>query len=242
MAAVDPRYHDPLLGVVFDLDGTLVLSHHAFDKMRREVVRLAEAHGVMPGKLSITQTIPALMELAAGELERSGAPEGTRYRFEAEVNHRIDEIELEALPTTVARPGAKDLLAALRAKGHRVGVLTRSSATFADLALKKTGLRSLIGLLRTRSDSGPVKPDPEALLLVLRELEVPVDRAVYVGDHLLDAECAHRAHVRFYAVLPTSPSALGTETERFQAAGATAIAPDLESLARQLGVLSTPVT
>lgn len=242
MAVVDPRYHDPLLGVVFDLDGTLVLSHHAFDKMRHEVVRLAEAHGVMPGKLSITQTIPVLMELAAGELERNGAPEGSRFRFEAEVNHRIDEIELDALPTTVVRPGAPELLDALLAKGHRIGVLTRSSATFAEAALKKAGLRAKVRQMRTRSDSGPVKPDPEALLLLLRELEVPADRAVFVGDHLLDAECAHRANVRFYAVLSTSPSTLGTEIERFQAAGATAVAPDLDTLARQLGVVPQPAT
>jgi phosphoglycolate phosphatase-like HAD superfamily hydrolase len=240
MEALDPKYHDPLLGVVFDLDGTLVLSHHAFDRMRREIVRLAEHYGVTPGHLSVTMTIPALMGLSLKELEHSGAPETTRMRFEAEAGHRIDEIEMEALPTTVIRDGAEKLLRGLTGRGYRIGILTRSSGAFARAALEKTGLTSYIRVLRSRSDTGPAKPDPEALLLVLRQLEVPPDRALFVGDHLMDAECATRARVRFHAVLPPTPGSLGTDVDRFKAAGAIAIAPDLEELSRQLGVAQPP--
>jgi phosphoglycolate phosphatase-like HAD superfamily hydrolase len=117
-----------------------------------------------------------------------------------------------------------------------LAVLTRSSATFARAALERTGLLSYIPLIRSRTDSGPAKPDPEALLLVLRGLEVPAERAVFVGDHLMDADCATRARVRFYAVLPPEGGKLGTDIERFQAAGATAVAPDLPALGRQLGI------
>jgi HAD superfamily hydrolase (TIGR01509 family) len=240
MEAVDPRYHDPLLGVVFDLDGTLVLSEHAFEKMRREIVRLAEAHGVPPGRLSITQTIPALLEAATSELERADRPLGVRYRFEAEAHHRIDEIELEALPRTIVRPGALELVRQLRARGYRLGVLTRSSEAFCRAALERTGLLEHFAVRRTRTDSGPAKPDPEALLRLLTALSVPPNRAVFVGDHLMDAECALRARVRFYAVLPVAPSPLGTEVDRFRAAGATAVARDLDELGRQLAGLAVP--
>ncbi|HEV2317987.1 MAG TPA: HAD family hydrolase [Thermoplasmata archaeon] len=236
MAGVDPKYLEPLLGVVFDLDGTLILSNHAFPRMRHEVIRLAELYGVTPGKLSVDQTIPSLLETAVNELERLQTPEPTRFRFEAEVAHQIDAIEMEALPTTRPRPGSAELLAALQDKGYRIAVLTRSSATFARDALKQTGLLPFVAFIRSRSDSGPVKPDPEALLLVLRALEVPPQRAVFVGDHLMDADCAARAGVRFYAVLPTEPGKAGSDVDRFQAAGAAAVAPDLASLGRQLGV------
>ena len=236
MASVDPRYHDPVLGVVFDLDGTLVLSDHPFERMRREVIRIAESAGVPPGRLSLTQTIPTLMELAGSELAQRGSSEGVRFRFEADVNRRIDAIEMESLPQTVQRPGALELVRDLIARGFRLGVLTRSSARFAEAALRRTGLREYLPTVRSRSDSGPVKPDPEALLLLLQAMEVPRDRAIYVGDHRLDADCASRARVRFYALLPEHAADLRTEGERFRAAGATAIAANLDELRRQLGL------
>jgi phosphoglycolate phosphatase len=240
MDAVDPRYHDPLLGVVFDLDGTLVVSPHPYDKMRRETIRIAEQHGVPPSQLSPHQTIPSLVATAEAEIGRANLPEGTRYRFEAAVNRRLDEIEVEGLAQTSERPGATALLEALTARGYRIGVLTRSCLAFTRGALRKTSLGQYVRAMRTRSDPGPSKPESEALLLLLRDLEVPADRAVFVGDHRMDAECARGAHVRFYAVLPVPPGELGTDTERFRAAGATAVARDLEELGRQLGVRSSP--
>lgn len=238
MDAVDPRYHDPLLGVAFDLDGTLVVSPHPYDRMRRETIRIAEHHGVHPSQLSPNQTIPSLVATAGAEIEHAGLPEGTRYRFEAEVNKKLDEIEVEGLGQTTERPGARELLEALTNRGYRVGVLTRSCLAFTRGALRRTGLDQYVRSLRTRSSPGPVKPEAEALLILLRDLEVPVERAVFVGDHRMDAECALGAHVRFYALLPVAPGELGTDTERFRAAGATAVARDLEELGRQLGVFS----
>jgi HAD superfamily hydrolase (TIGR01549 family) len=204
--------------------------------MRKEVIRLAEEHGVTPGHLSVTQTIPVLMELASSEIDRGSPSEGGRLRFEAAANRRLDELELEGLARTEVRAGAPELLQALTDKGYRLGLLTRSCRAFAQGALRQTGLAPFLKSMRTRSSPGPVKPDPEALLAVLRELEVPPNRAVFVGDHRMDADCARGAHVRFYAVLPVQPGALGTDTDRFRAANATAVARDLSELGRQLGV------
>jgi phosphoglycolate phosphatase len=239
---------EPLLGVAFDLDGTLILSHHDFRRMRAEVIRIAQQNGVVPGHLTLEQPIHQIIEASRAEIQNSGAPEGNLFRFEAEYRKRIDAIELEALPRTVPRPGAEPLLKALSARGFRIGLLTRASETFAREALNRTGLAAYFGYLRSRSAAGPSKPSPEALLALLTEMQVPRDRAVYVGDHPIDAECAIAARVRFYAVLPdpSEASTSGMTAERFLAAGASAIAPDLAQLARQLGVTppaaATPAT
>ncbi|MCI4365450.1 MAG: HAD family hydrolase [Thermoplasmata archaeon] len=234
----DPKYLEPLLGVAFDLDGTLVLSHHDFGRMRAVVVRLAEQSGVAPGKLTVSDPIHRILEKARDELQASGAPDGVVYRFEAEFHKAIDAIELEALPRTTVRPGAVPLLQGLSDRGFRLAVLTRSSENFARGALQRTGLATFFPYLRSRSSAGPSKPSPDALLALLREMEVPPDRAVFVGDHLMDAECSVAAHVRFYAVLPDPSEAAGsTQTEaRFLAGGAAAVAADLPHLTRQLGV------
>jgi phosphoglycolate phosphatase len=239
-----PKFLEPLLGVVFDLDGTLVLSHHDFGRMRAEVIRLAEHYGVTPGHLSVQQPIHRIVETAREELRNSGASDGIYYRFEADYQKRIDAIELEALPHTVPRPGAKELLQILSLRGFRIGLLTRSSEMFARQALLRTELAPYFQYLRSRSSSGPAKPSPEALLLLLGEMGVPIDRALFVGDHLIDAECATRAHVRFYAVMPDPSEAANANStmseDRFLAAGASAIAKDLPELAHHLTVATSP--
>ncbi|MCI4339804.1 MAG: HAD family hydrolase [Thermoplasmata archaeon] len=237
-----PRYLEPLLGVVFDLDGTLVLSSHDFGRMRREVIRLAEHAGVIPGHLTPTEPIHAIMEKARAELLANNPNEGVALRMEAEAHKLIDAIELEALPRTVARPGAAPLLRALADRGFRLGVLTRSAEAFCRAALQRTGLAEFFPYLRSRSSPGPAKPSPEALLLILNEMGVPPDRALYVGDHQIDAECATRARVRFYGILP-EPSDGGSAMtiDRFLAIGASAVARDLPDLGRHLGLPSAPV-
>jgi len=237
----EPKFLEPILGVAFDLDGTLVLSHHDFGRIRGEVVRVAERHGVPPGQLSVREPVHRIVEAAREAMRNANVPDGEVWRFESEYQKTIDRIEMEALPRTVARPGADRLLAGLREREFRLGILTRSSETFARAALVRTGLGPYFAYLRSRSTPGPAKPSPDALLALLHEMEVPTERALFVGDHLLDAECAIAARVRFYAVLP-DPSEhddLAIASERFRTAGASAIAQDLGELARYLSVAPT---
>ncbi|MCI4322482.1 MAG: HAD family hydrolase [Thermoplasmata archaeon] len=238
---MDPKYHDPLLGVIFDLDGTLVLSPHPYGEMRREVAKIAMSYGVPPSDLDLHRTIAGLLKDAGGSMDRLGRPATDRYRFEAAVNQRLDEMELATLPQTRARAGALELLQALKERGFRIGLLTRSSAVYARQALQNAHLLPYIEAMGTRTDVGPVKPDPESMRRVLRALGVQPHRAAYVGDHPMDAQCASAAGVRFYGVLTETPSVLGTEVERFRAAGANAIARDLAEVARHLGVAAPMV-
>jgi phosphoglycolate phosphatase-like HAD superfamily hydrolase len=238
----EPHFLEPLLGVVFDLDGTLVLSHHDFGRIRAEVIRIAQRHGVTPGHLSVQDPVHKIVEMTRDAMHTAGLPEGAFWQFDAEYQKAVDAIEMEALPRTVARPGAAALLKGLAGRGFRLGVLTRSSERFARSALRQTQLDPFFEYLRSRSSPGPAKPSPEALLLLLKEMAVPVQRALFVGDHLIDAECGTRAGVRFYAVLAdaSDTSNASMTKDRFLAAGASAIAQNLDELARHLGAAVPP--
>ncbi|MCI4347368.1 MAG: HAD family hydrolase [Thermoplasmata archaeon] len=236
VSSAPPPFIEPALGVIFDLDGTLVDSQHDFPRLRKTVIQLAEKHGVTPGRLSITETVARLLRDATAILEHEGLPEGQVFRFEKEVNDAIDTIEMEALPRTQAATNAGTVLKALNDQGFRLGLLTRSSDHFARSALLKTGLSPYFPFLRSRSSPGPVKPSPEALRLLLDTMGVPPDRAVLVGDQPLDCECAVAARVRFYAVLLPPHDPLFVDTDRFKAHGATAVAKDLTELAGFFGV------
>ena len=198
-----------------------------------------------PGHLSVSEPIHRIVETAREEMRNAAVADGVLYRFEADYQKAIDAIELEALPRTVPRPGAPELLKTLTDRGFRLGLLTRSSESFARQSLVRTQLAPYFTYLRSRSSAGPAKPSPEALLLLLKDMEVPIDRALYVGDHLLDAECARRAHVRFYAVMPDPTEAEAAHStmseDRFLAAGASAIAKDLPELTRHLTVALPPL-
>ena len=231
-----PPYVEPVLGIVFDLDGTLILSNHDFPRMRREAVGIAARYGIGREHLDPTQPIHQILEGARAELERVGAPEGQRYRFEVEVQRTIDAIEMEALPRTVVRPGVPSLLAELGRREYRLGILTRSSERFCMAALEQAGIATYFPYLRTRGAPGPAKPSPEALLALLHDMEVPRERALFVGDHRIDAECATRARVRFYALLPDGRSAEEGTAEQFRTLGASAIARTPEELAEFLGL------
>jgi len=224
------------LGIVFDLDGTLVLSHHDFARMREEIVRAAEkygaslVHSAMPERVGTTETL----HNARRALHAAGVREETIARFEADVSRRIDTVEMEALPRTSARPGARGLLETLAGHGVRLGLFTRSSEEFSRAALSRTGLDGFFPYARTRSAPGPAKPSPEALRLLLQEMDVPAGDALFVGDHLEDARCAVRAGVVFYGVLPDPAQPNPTTSDQFVASGATAVARDLEDIARLL--------
>ena len=133
----------------------------------------------------------------------------------------------------------------LAERGFRLAVLTRSAEPFCRAALQKTGLAEYFPYLRSRSSPGPAKPSPEALLLLLEEMGVPPDRALYVGDHQIDAECATpgpRPVLRRFFPRPTearerspsiasSPSAPPPSRATSRTSGATSGSPDVGRVA-----------
>ena len=227
-----------LRGIVFDLDGTLIVSHHDFRRMQEEVVSLAEEFGVPQGRIQVTEAIGTTQTIrgARSQLELAGVDAARRSRFEVELRRSIDVIEMEALSRTSLRSGAEALLKTLRDRGFGLGLFTRSSEAFCRAALARVHLDFFFSNVRTRDTPGPEKPSPEALHALLREMRVPVGRAVLVGDHLEDAECAMRAGVLFYGVLPDPAQPNPTTTQSFLSSGAAAVATDLSEIAGLLGV------
>jgi HAD superfamily hydrolase (TIGR01549 family) len=226
-------YFRPYLGVIYDLDGTLVDSRLDFSRMRKAVIELAGRSGVPPGELHPTMSVPHLLGYARDRLQQLGLPPGVYLRLEAEVNRRLDELEVEALEGVTLVPDAREHLGRMREAGFRLGVLTRSSEAFTRGALKREGVLELFDRLRTRSDSGPVKPDPESLRILLTDMGVPRERAVYVGDMPADLECASGAGVDFIAFVGSGPGA-GTQEEELRRKGARRIAHGMLELHREI--------
>jgi pyrophosphatase PpaX len=93
-------------------------------------------------------------------------------------------------------PGIADLLAGLRNKGYKVGIVTSRTKDTTLRGLEHFGIGGYIDALVTCNDTTRHKPDPEPALIGLRQLDVEACEALFVGDTMFDIRCAHNAGIR----------------------------------------------
>jgi HAD superfamily hydrolase (TIGR01549 family) len=104
------------------------------------------------------------------------------------------------------RAGAAEVLAALNARGLRLGVIsnTLQPAWAADDALARRGLLHLFAARIYSSEARVAKPHPAIFGAALSAMGVAAERAVHVGDRLV-ADVAGAQRVGMRAVLIETP-------------------------------------
>ena len=180
------------LAVLFDLDGTLVdtieliLSsvRHTFAERRRGPSDADWIAGI--GKPLRTQ----LAEYADDAADLDALVE--RYRQHQRAHH-------DAMTRCYA--GVHEVLAGIRADGHRIGVVTSKLAAPAERALRHVGLHELVEVLIGADDCERAKPHPEPVLRALARLGAPPEAALFVGDSPHDVAAGNAAGVVTAAVL-----------------------------------------
>jgi HAD superfamily hydrolase (TIGR01509 family) len=154
---------------IFDLDGTLTVAVHDFEAIRAEL-------GLPPGR-PILEELDALPDAVA-------APKRAR----------LDALELDLARASTPQPGAVAFVLGLRARGARLGVLTRNSRLNAEVTLAAIGLRDafetedLIG-----RDEAPPKPHPGGIARLLERWGAAPHEAVVAGDFRFDLEAGRAA-------------------------------------------------
>ena len=179
---------------VLDVDGTLVDSNyqHAMAWYRAlrsldETFPIWRIHRLigMGGDKLVT-------ELGGAELEKRIGDEA-RERQGKEVDALLDEI--------APLPGARDLLAAIKERGHRLVLASSGQQRHVDFALDLLDARDLADVWTSSDDAEKTKPAPDLLQVALKKLGAPPDaRSVMVGDSVFDVEAARRAGMPAIAV------------------------------------------
>ena len=165
----------PIRGVIFDLDETLVSSDLDYDGMRADL-------GLSEDQL-ILETVTDM-------------PPGPQRDAGFEV---IDRHEREGALRSTMMPGAMEFLNELATAKVQTGVLTRNSRAATDTVFANLGL-SLSPAL-TREDAAP-KPNPEGLLRICEEWQLPVTDVLFFGDFLFDLLAAKNAGMRSVLYCP----------------------------------------
>lgn len=167
---------------VFDMDGTLTVAVHDFAAIRRALA------------------IPEQSDIL-GHLARLPAAE-------AEAKHAwLLEHERELAHAARASAGAVELVLQLRARGCRLGILTRNARALALITLQAIGLADAFDPNDVLGrDEAPPKPHPGGLRHLAQRWGVATSELVMVGDYRYDLECARAAGAR--SVLVNLPNNL----------------------------------
>ena len=149
---------------IFDLDGTLTIPQLDFDVIRKEM-------GIAGG--------PILEELELLDNEAA-----------ARARKVLEKHEKQAATTAVLQQGAREVLSELRRRGLPTAILTRNSRQSLDTVLQLHRLEIDTSLSR---EEAPVKPSPEAVLILCDKMNAAPVKTYVIGDYIFDIESARNA-------------------------------------------------
>jgi phosphoglycolate phosphatase len=205
--------------IAFDLDGTLVdTAADLVGAVNRVLVDDGLA-GVPfeDGKRMIGAGVRALVErafTAAGRPLHDGPLDAMVARFIEVYRDRIAE-------QSVPYPGVPETLDLLRAEGARLAICTNKRTDLSIALTDALGLTSRLDAI-VGSDLVAHKPDPRLLCLALETAGGSRDRALSVGDSMMDQKTARAAGVPIvgltygYTPEPLKPADFDALTDRFE--------------------------
>ncbi|CAA9257227.1 MAG: possible hydrolase [uncultured Corynebacteriales bacterium] len=179
--SVPVRTDDPLGGgslgaVLFDMDGTLVDSEPVWDEALNELARwLGGELSAAARRATVGTNVPVSVRVVHADVDRPDAdPELSAAKLVAEAGARF---------STGLRwlPGARELLAAVRAAGVPVALVTNTERALVDLALGPL-VEELFDVSVCGDEVAHSKPAPDPYLRAARLLGVDPATAVAIED------------------------------------------------------------
>jgi HAD superfamily hydrolase (TIGR01509 family) len=156
---------------IFDLDGTLTVSAHDFEHMRREL-------GLEP-QVPILEALHAMPDDKAAPL------------WEA-----LNELEFYYAGKASIMQGANELLQRLHDNGRQLAILTRNTMPVVKHTLEACSIDQFFPLDHILDrDSCIPKPSPDGIQRLLKFWQANADDTVMVGDFLYDLEAGKGAGV-----------------------------------------------
>jgi putative hydrolase of the HAD superfamily len=197
-----------ITAVAFDLWETLITDSPASSRRqerlrtsRMEEILRERGHGVVADKIehayralwhrcqdlywSEDRDVPCRRQIEHFLEELGLLPSTFEEPVLAELEHAYAHAALEVLPATVA--GAVETLAALKARGFGVGLISNTGRTPGSVLrtiLGELGLAASIDVMVFSNEHGHCKPRPSIFEELRRGLDVRYDEMVFVGDNL----------------------------------------------------------
>ena len=156
---------------IFDLDGTLTVSAHDFEHIRRQL-------GLAP-QTPILEALHAMPEDMAAPLWE-----------------QLNELELYYAGQASIMQGASELLQKLHDRGSQLAILTRNTMPVVKQTLQACSLEHFFPIDHILDrDACIPKPSPDGIRRLLDFWQAAADDTVMVGDYLFDLEAGKGAGV-----------------------------------------------
>ncbi|MBC7293156.1 MAG: HAD-IA family hydrolase, partial [Thermoleophilia bacterium] len=117
------------------------------------------------------------------------------FQERARCEQVLEQAEAEAAKQAEPNAGAADLVGFLRARGVPMAIITRNVRVFVERALERLEGINIedFAVVVSRDLPFSPKPAPDGVRYVARELGVPVEEVLVVGDHPLDVAAGKQA-------------------------------------------------
>ena len=180
-------------GIIFDLDGTLIESYEAiylglkeaFRQFGKEIFSFENLRKYLKPDLETT-----LAQFFSPEEVTKGVPV---------MRKKYEEVYLDK---THFLDGAREVLETLHSQGILLGVASNKFGRFSRGALSHLGVSDCFKSMIGAGDVPRNKPFPDMIHAALREMGLPPEDVVFVGDTLTDIDAGRQAGIDVYA-LPT---------------------------------------
>lgn len=171
--------------MIFDLDGTLIDSKKDISQATNETI----AH--LGGKRLPEEAIAGFVGRGVRELIRDALKDSRGHGREAEAVAFFESYYLEhCLDHTRLYPGARETLDELATRGVKFAVLTNKPQVYSDKILAGLGVAGLFSVAIGAEAGYPNKPDRAGGNAILAKLLVSAERALMVGDTIVDLHVA----------------------------------------------------
>jgi len=186
--------------LIFDFDytlgdsteGIIACVRYAFQKMNLPEVDTEQI------KKSIGLSLPKTYEFLSG---RTSATEGDL--FQTYFKEKSDEV---MVINTSLYDGVIDLLTNLHRKGYKIGIVTTKYNYRIRQILEAHGISHLVDEIVGGNDVSNMKPDPEGLNLIAKNLGLEPKDILYIGDSIVDSKASMAAEIDFCGVLTGTTS------------------------------------
>ena len=209
---------------VLDVDGTLVDTNYQHALAWYRAFRSY-------GETFPVWRIHRLIGMGGDQLVAALGGDELKKRIGDEVRQRWVEEFDPMLSEIAVLPGARELLVAVRERGHRLVLASSGKPHHVDHSLDLLDARDIAEAWTTSEDVQATKPAPDLLQVALKKLGEPADApSVVVGDSVYDVEAAKNAGMP--AIVVRSG---GFGDDELRDAGAVGIVDTPGELADELG-------